>query len=65
MATSRPPLPCPHCVTGLSFLHSPLCSCCGLPFVSGVDHLCSDCLAGRHAFDLARSLLQYAPRPQT
>ena len=61
LATSRPPLLCPHCTTGLSFLRSPLCSCCGLPFASGVDHLCGDCLAGRHAFDLARSLLHHRP----
>jgi len=58
---SRPPLLCPQCVSGLTFLGSPLCSRCGLPFVSGVDHLCGDCLAGRHLFDLARSLLHYRP----
>ncbi|MCL1979719.1 MAG: ComF family protein, partial [Proteobacteria bacterium] len=61
LASSRPPLLCPHCTSELSFLHSPLCSCCGLPFVTGSDHLCGDCLAGRHAFDLARSLLHYRP----
>ncbi|MCL2789459.1 MAG: ComF family protein [Desulfobulbus sp.] len=61
LTTSRPPLLCPHCVTELAFLHSPLCSCCGLPFASGTDHLCGDCLAGLHVFDLARSLLQYRP----
>lgn len=59
LATSRTPLLCPHCVSGLAFLRSPLCSCCGLPFPSGADHLCGDCLVGHHVFDLARSLLQY------
>ncbi|MDR2551177.1 MAG: ComF family protein [Desulfobulbus sp.] len=59
LTISRAPLLCPQCITGLRFLQSPLCSCCGLPFATGADHLCGDCLAGRHAFDLARSLLQY------
>jgi ComF family protein len=59
LTTSRPPLLCPHCASRLAFFRSPLCSRCGLPFVSGADHLCGDCLAGRYAFDLARSLLHY------
>jgi len=56
---SRPPLLCADCDAALALIRSPLCACCGIPFVSGADHLCGDCLAGRHAFDLARSLLAY------
>ena len=61
LESSRPPLFCPHCTTKLVFIRSPLCSLCGTPFISGGDHLCGDCLAGHHAFDLARSLCQYRP----
>ncbi|WP_035215424.1 ComF family protein [Desulfobulbus elongatus] len=61
LAASRPPLLCPCCNASLTFLRSPLCSCCGRPFAAGADHLCGDCLAGHHAFDLARSLLHYRP----
>jgi ComF family protein len=61
LADSRPPLLCSCCVADLRFLGTPLCTCCGLPFPCGTDHLCGDCLAARHAFDLARSLLQYRP----
>ena len=59
--SSRPPLFCSDCGSGLAFIRSPCCTCCGIPFTSGGDHLCGDCLAGLHAFDLARSLLYYRP----
>lgn len=61
LASSRPPLFCPDCRGQLHFLGSPHCTCCGAPFPAGADHLCGDCLAGRFAFDLARSLLLYRP----
>ncbi len=61
LESSRPPLFCPDCRIRLPALDSPLCTCCGTPFQTGVDHLCGDCLAGRFAFDLARSLLLYRP----
>jgi ComF family protein len=38
---------------------SPLCHCCGLPFVAGTDHLCGECLGSSFAFDRARSLFYY------
>jgi ComF family protein len=59
--TSRPPLLCAECSGNLDFIRSPHCLCCGLPFISGADHLCGDCLAGHLAFDLSRSLLAYRP----
>ena len=61
LASSRPPLFCPLCRDQLRYLQSPRCTCCGAPFPTGADHLCGDCLAGRFAFDLARSLLLYRP----
>jgi ComF family protein len=61
LESSRPPLFCADCHQALRFLDSPLCTRCGLPFPAGVDHLCGDCLAGRPAFALARSLFAYQP----
>lgn len=61
LASARPPLLCPDCAADLVVLGSPLCTCCGVPFPGGADHLCGDCLLGSHDFDLARSLLQYRP----
>lgn len=61
LESSRPPLFCPQCFAELVFIHSPCCPCCGIPFATGADHRCGDCLAGRHAFDRARSLLFYQP----
>ncbi len=61
LGSSRPPLLCPDCAADLVVLGSPLCTCCGVPFPGGADHLCGDCLLGSHGFDLARSLLQYKP----
>jgi ComF family protein len=59
--SSLPPLFCVECADTLTFIRSPRCLCCGIPFVSGADHLCGLCLNGRHAFDLARALLYYRP----
>lgn len=59
--SSRPPLFCSGCTDDLAFIRSPRCLCCGIPFVSGADHLCGTCLTGHQAFDLARALLYYRP----
>jgi ComF family protein len=59
--SSQPPLFCDDCGANLAFIRSPLCLCCGVPFVSGSDHLCGDCLTENHAFDMARALLSYRP----
>ncbi len=56
---SRPPLFCSDCLDDLAFIRSPCCLCCGVPFPTGVDHLCGDCLAHHYVFDFARSLLYY------
>lgn len=61
LASSRLPLFCPDCLAALSFIQSPCCPCCGVPFPAGVDHLCGDCLARHYIFDFARSLLHYQP----
>ncbi len=53
------PLFCSSCFTRLSPLSSPCCSCCGIPFVSGQDHLCGRCLKEPPGFDLARGALIY------
>nr|WP_321465397.1 ComF family protein [uncultured Desulfobulbus sp.] len=58
---SRPPLFCSDCRAQLVFITSPRCPCCGVPYTSGVDHLCGDCLGKHNHFDLARSLLLYRP----
>jgi ComF family protein len=58
---SRPPLFCADCQAELAFVRSPLCPCCGTPYVAGGDHLCPACLDNRYAFDAARSLLFYQP----
>lgn len=59
--TSRAPLFCSDCLADLAFLGSPCCTCCGIPFPTGSDHLCGTCLTHRPAFDYARSLLLYQP----
>lgn len=55
----RLPLLCDDCSSQLIPVGSPLCSCCGLPFPSGKDHLCGECLASPAAFDLARTSFSY------
>jgi len=57
--SSRPPLFCAVCLEQLEVIASPRCPCCGIPFATGVDHLCGDCLQQHYAFDCARSLLLY------
>ena len=59
LESSRPPLFCTDCLAQITFLSSPCCSSCGVPFPSGVDHLCGDCLNQLYAFDFARSLVAY------
>nr|WP_275888476.1 ComF family protein [Desulfobulbus alkaliphilus] len=61
LATSRPPFFCADCLAEVVYLGSPCCACCGIPFPTGVDHLCGDCLVHPPAFDVARSVLLYQP----
>jgi ComF family protein len=54
---------CSDCLQGLVWVRSPLCPCCGIPFLDSpqsADHLCGDCLKGSFAFDTARSAVLYA-----
>jgi ComF family protein len=53
------PLFCTDCLARISFIGSPICVCCGVPFASGRDHLCGQCLAKPYFFQLARSAVLY------
>jgi ComF family protein len=55
---------CEQCSTEVSYLGSPICTCCGAPLSADggrEDRFCRFCLASRPAFDRARSLLHYRP----
>ncbi|HEB51517.1 MAG TPA: ComF family protein [Desulfobulbus sp.] len=60
LGTGRPPLLCPDCRAALVFSHSPCCTCCGLPFPCGSDHLCGDCLQDLYGFDRACFAVLYS-----
>jgi ComF family protein len=56
----RPPLFCDDCLSDISFIGSPYCTCCGLPFQSGHgQHHCSQCHVKPYSFDLARAAVLY------
>ena len=61
LETSRPPLVCSACREGLRSISSPLCATCGIPFATGVDHLCGVCIKKNYFFDYARSAMFYQP----
>ena len=48
---------CPRCREGCRLIRSPLCSRCGIPFVTdqGEDHLCGACAVGPPSFTAARA----------
>jgi ComF family protein len=52
---------CLNCMKGIRFIVSPLCLCCGIPFPAEQenDHLCSQCLADRKPYAVARSVATY------
>jgi ComF family protein len=52
---------CPHCLSQMKYIESPLCSRCGKPFYSEMltDHLCGDCLTGKRYFSRARAVGYY------
>jgi ComF family protein len=52
---------CNKCYDDFSFVKSPVCEKCGLPFQTqtGEDHLCGQCITGKHFFDKARSISTY------
>jgi len=53
---------CPSCFDSLKLVSEPHCTCCGLPFSSGMNHLCQDCLQGKYHFDWARAAVEYQPQ---
>lgn len=56
------PLPfCPQCKAGIHYIHSPLCSLCGIPFpiTEGGDHLCGECLITGRTYAVARTVGLY------
>lgn len=58
---SVPGAVCATCWSGLGFVSSPYCACCGLPFAyeSGPDALCGACAGERPVFARARSVMTY------
>ncbi|MEJ5348048.1 MAG: ComF family protein [Desulfosoma sp.] len=56
------PFWCRSCLHQVTFLASPLCPLCGLPYTPSAempDHLCGECLQGHYRFDAARSVALY------
>jgi ComF family protein len=52
---------CLHCWAAITFIRSPLCPRCGVPFPSTEeeDHLCGECLMTVRPYALARSVGRY------
>jgi ComF family protein len=48
---------CSNCREGIRLIKGPLCTICGVPFVSNVssDHICSECIKKKKPFSHARS----------
>jgi len=58
----REPMPfCKMCSSGISRIHSPLCTSCRVPFndSEGEDRLCGEFISSAHNFSLARSFGKY------
>jgi len=53
------PLLCNDCLANIEYINSPSCTCCGIPFQAGHNHLCSLCMKKNFAFDLARAAVYY------
>lgn len=52
---------CSLCFSKINIITSPLCTCCGIPFV-GADtsnHICGDCIVSQPAFSVARAVSRY------
>ena len=52
---------CPGCLSRIRFVRSPICSCCGFPFINyeGANHFCSECTSAKQYFSIARSMGRY------
>ena len=53
------PLLCSDCLSDISYINSPGCTCCGIPFQAGHNHPCGLCLKKTYAFNLARAAVHY------
>lgn len=54
---------CENCLDELPWVTSPLCTCCGRPFLKSdfaSDHLCGECIRKTPPFATARSAVQHA-----
>lgn len=53
---------CRQCLAGIEPVGSPVCTVCGIPFVSsaGQDHICGRCMKNRPCFHSSRSLFIYS-----
>lgn len=49
---------CTDCLSKVTFIMPPLCTCCGLQFADtgGESHLCGDCISKKPFFSTARAL---------
>jgi len=58
---------CTTCLHGIRAIHSPLCTCCGLPFhtTAGPDHLCYKCQTQPPTFRQARAWAFYQTSDST
>ncbi len=61
LADTRLPRFCDTCHGSLETIRPPRCDICGLPFTSGADHTCGQCLTTPPAFSRARAALVYSP----
>ncbi len=61
LESTRPIAFCDSCLSEISFIRQPLCTCCGMPFSSeaGGDHLCGDCIVSGTHFFRARAVGVY------
>jgi ComF family protein len=52
---------CSDCVKAFATIPSPICTCCGAPFISRQDqnHLCGECLARPKKFRMARAAMVF------
>jgi len=55
---------CPNCVSDLTAISSPMCTCCGVAFKSQQvqNHLCGDCIVQPKKFTMARAAVSCDPQ---
>jgi ComF family protein len=52
---------CGHCFAKINFIKSPLCHCCGIPYLGDEEsnHLCGNCISTKPHFISARAVGQF------